>query len=202
MRWSVIALALVMTSCGDDSDSEAGNGPSGVTQPPTVGGGMSDPSGSGAGSPSQPVEPECRTDNDCRSSELCTAGSCEEMFDKVYVVTFVSARFNDYDLNGASWDGFGGAPDPIGVLYLDESPICQTSVAQDDFSPQWSESCEVRLFRTSSLAIGYFDADVTDNEAAGGVLLDPLDQVIRWGGYSGTLSNGGVSDVAILVSPK
>jgi hypothetical protein len=60
----------------------------------------------------------------------------------LYYVKFSSVEIPPRTRDGQSWDEDGGAPDPYGVVFVDDTELFRTSVARDSFEPTWPDAPE------------------------------------------------------------
>jgi hypothetical protein len=74
----------------------------------------------------------------CTGANNCAQGACAN--GPAWVVTIVSATIADTDLDGASWDGFGGLPDPEVAGGLGGQPADDflTPFESGTLSPAWN----------------------------------------------------------------
>jgi hypothetical protein len=188
----VAGLAILPPGCLSEDDDGGDDG---------TGTGAGNPgSGSGNGSGSD----GCFASSECGAGEICLDDECREMWDRSYSITVVSATAAEDDPNGESWDGFRGAPDLYVSVRIDGESIGTTGTKQDTYSPDWYDSFNVRLFRTTKLVFRVIDEDAT----AGGadVALDlsvsDLEDAIKNGGGSYSSSGYGITGLDFTIEPR
>lgn len=197
-RVAVLVASLGLMSfggCGSDDDDGDGTG-SGSGNPGSG-------SGNGAGSGNTSDSGGCFTSTECGTGEICLDGECREMWDRSYSITVVSATAAEGDPNGEYWDAFGGAPDLYVSVRIDGDSIGVTSTKQDTYSPDWYESFNVRLYRTTDLVFRVIDEDVSASDGALDLSVPDLEGAIKNGGGSYSSSGGyGITSLDFTIEPR
>lgn len=124
------------------------------------------------------------------------------MYDRVYVVTVVSAIISEIRPEGGTWDALGGMADPYAVVRVDGEVAFVTSTEQDNRWPEWNELGEVRLFSSSEFEISIRDEDIADNDTIARIGFQDLGNIIKDGGYSGSTTAEGLEELTFLIEPK
>jgi hypothetical protein len=147
-------------------------------------------------------EVECQTHHDCGSGQICEVGSCQNMYDRTYEVTIISAVISELKPDGNTWDGFGGLPDPYALFRVDGETEFQTSFLQDTRRPEWNEGDDVRFFASSEITIRLMDEDLAAPDTISTISLPDLGTIIKDGGYSGSTTAESVEELVFTIVPK
>lgn len=145
----------------------------------------------------------CCTESDwttCSGETICINGECQAAFGRVYRISDLQVTFPELDANGETWDGFGGAPDPIATIFLNQVPVLQTAEVDDRFFATFIESAEVTIPAGSHFEVDVYDSDSVSNDFAFGVYWDPLDAdhlhvgLLTW--------NSGGASISLWITPR
>lgn len=147
----------------------------------------------------------CQSSSECPSStDVCVSGGCTPGLGRSYTLIAVSATIPQLDGTGATWDAFGGAPDPFVCLRVNDAPFGTCSSAPSDtLTPTWNKSWNVTINSTTRVVLELWDEDVSSNDfiesiqwANGAAFIN----AVRAGGFTG-VRQGGRVNWRITMSP-
>lgn len=146
----------------------------------------------------------------CNDQSQCSAASVCQLFSKcipasgaTYTLKFYSATVPTTDSTGASWDGFGGAPDPIVNVYVNDVFVGSTGAISDTFSPSWNQSVDVVLNAGDVLLFQVWDQDVSSDDYIDGAQFSSWLATVKAGSYhSGPLYAGSTTSMSYDFGPK
>lgn len=151
----------------------------------------------------------CDYSFECDDLEFCNAGECDAGLDRRYRVNIYGGEAQTTGPDG-SWDMGGGAPDLYVRYGMMNSAAdawtdsCDTTVAQDSFSPNWNGYCEFVFVSGGTFGIYAWDDDLTSPDFAGGVYWqgsDALMSVIRLDGQVSETDVGDYLSISWLIEP-
>ena len=122
----------------------------------------------------------------CNRGFMCQGVSCVLDPLSLWSITVTSGKISERDPTGASWDTFGGAPDPLVCLTINGQRSC-TRTAQDTISPVWNQSFPPATAASlaSGVSVEIWDEDVSSNDpiCGSGTLTVSKDQFAQgtWG---------------------
>ena len=89
--------------------------------------------------PGDPGLPSTCAATGCSPGYQCVADQCSLKSSGLWRLTVTSGMVAQKTASGASWDNFGGAPDPLVCLTISNNRVC-TTTKQDSYAPVWNES--------------------------------------------------------------
>ena len=130
----------------------------------------------------------CVLQTDCSANLVCTSDAgCTSPSGQTYSVTINTVVFPEKDGAGASWDGFGGLPDPQ-VCVSDGTTFAGcTTTKSDTLTGVFYETIEIKLTSADKFCVHVYDVDaLSDDDADGACWTDWL-PLVKSGGMGGYL---------------
>ncbi|MBL8611947.1 MAG: hypothetical protein JNL38_31680 [Myxococcales bacterium] len=128
----------------------------------------------------------------CGAGRTCRTGGCVLDPASFWDVVIVSAELPPTNKSGASWDGFGGLPDPLAKVYSAEgasSHTAATTYVTDTTSPYWLATTLTNVRASELLArfsVEVWDSDTVYDDYVGGCAIPLTAQVFDGGLYQYT----------------
>lgn len=121
----------------------------------------------GCGDGSEEYDPTApQTCGNCSAGFICGgSGLCELNPTGTWVITATSGWVGEKTPDGSSWDTWGGLPDPLVCLTINQRRTC-TQAAQDTTSPAWNTPFPAATATAlqAGITVEYLDKDLASND--------------------------------------
>lgn len=144
----------------------------------------------------------CTKNAECAEREVCVSGACLRSGGRSYVWRITSATVPMVDATGLEWDPVFPAPDVYAVLRIDLMEVGRTAIAQDSYTPSWTDSITAGVEQGSSMDVVLYDSDTQVDDQIERFSVNDVGAIVHAGGYSGAIGDGGTTlDFSVELAP-